>query len=260
MDKAKVLNKKTPGSPPVMPQPSATVEEANYLPILIAVFVIFITLVLFIIYKRKKSSRRGILITGLCDSGKTLLYTRLVHDRFVLTQTSIKENIDEYAINGKSVKIVDIPGHERLRGQFLDLHKSTTRGLIYVIDSQNVQKDIKDVAEFFYNILTDPVIYSNSPAILILCNKQDQPLVKNSKAIKTLLEKELNTLKLTKSSQLESLDANAKSANVLLGEEDEAFTFAAMSQYKIDFADAYATNDDKECNIVDVEKWLAQIV
>lgn len=46
-----------------------------------------------------------------------------------------------------SVRIVDIPGHERLRGKFFDDYKSSTRGLVFVLDSTTVHKDVRDVAE-----------------------------------------------------------------------------------------------------------------
>lgn len=62
----------------------------------------FISLVLIAIYKRRKSSRQGILLTGLCDSGKTLIYSQLVHNKHVQTHTSIKENIGNYIHNNVS--------------------------------------------------------------------------------------------------------------------------------------------------------------
>lgn len=89
------------------------------------------------------------------------------------------------------LRVIDIPGHERLRYKYFDEYKSTARAVAYVIDSVTIQKDIRDVAEFLYNVLTDPVILSNSIPIIIVCNKQDLPLAKGCNAIKTILEKEL---------------------------------------------------------------------
>jgi signal recognition particle receptor subunit beta len=45
------------------------------------------------------------------------------------------------------LRIVDIPGHERLRGKFFDEYKQAAKGIVYIIDSVTVQKDIRDVAE-----------------------------------------------------------------------------------------------------------------
>lgn len=73
-----------------------------------------------------------------------------MHNEARETFTSIAENIGEYAIesSGSMLRIIDIPGHERLRGRFYDQYKTTTKGLIFVIDSITVQKDIRDVAEY----------------------------------------------------------------------------------------------------------------
>lgn len=89
------------------------------------------------------------------------------------------------------LQIIDIPGHERLRYKYFDQYKNTTKIVAYVIDSITIQKEIRDVAEFLYNILTDPVILKNSTRIIIICNKQDLPLAKRCNAIKSILEREL---------------------------------------------------------------------
>ncbi|CAB0008962.1 unnamed protein product [Nesidiocoris tenuis] len=146
----------------------------------------------YLIYKRVKGSKRGILLTGICGGGKTLIYSRLVLDAFKNTYTSIKENVSEYITDGgSSVQLVAIPGHERLREKFFAQYVEHARGIIYVIDSVTVQKEIKDVAEFLYNILTDPKTLSNCNKMLIFCNKHDKPTAKGAGIIKTLLEKEL---------------------------------------------------------------------
>jgi hypothetical protein len=45
------------------------------------------------------------------------------------------------------LRVIDIPGYERLRVKFFDEYKGVTRGIVYVIDSVTFQKDIRDVAE-----------------------------------------------------------------------------------------------------------------
>lgn len=44
-------------------------------------------------------------------------------------------------------RLVDIPGHERLRGRFVDEYKNSARGAVFVVDSLTLQKDVRDVAE-----------------------------------------------------------------------------------------------------------------
>lgn len=58
--------------------------------------------VVFALYKRRKGSRRAVLITGLCDSGKTLIFSQLLHNKYVETFTSIKENIGDYILKNVS--------------------------------------------------------------------------------------------------------------------------------------------------------------
>lgn len=43
---------------------------------------------------------------------------------------------------------MDVPGHERLRGRFVDEYKNQARGAVFVVDSVTLQKDVRDVAEY----------------------------------------------------------------------------------------------------------------
>lgn len=108
---------------------------------------------LYFLWKKKSPKRTDLLLTGLCESGKTLIFTQLLHKEVRETFTSIAENIGEYAIEGSGavLRVIDIPGHERLRGRFFDQYKTTAKGLIFVVDSVTVQKDVRDVAEYVSN-------------------------------------------------------------------------------------------------------------
>lgn len=46
------------------------------------------------------------------------------------------------------------------------------RAIVFVVDSSIFQKEVKDVAEFLYSLLTDSVVMQNAPNMLIACNKQ----------------------------------------------------------------------------------------
>ncbi|KAJ8964853.1 hypothetical protein NQ314_004571 [Rhamnusium bicolor] len=231
-------------------------EGTDFTQIFISIFVLVITLVLFILYKRRKSSRQGILLTGLCDSGKTLIYSQLIYNKNVQTHTSIKENIGSYLNTNDTLKIVDIPGHERLRDKFFEQYKGIAKGIVFVVDSLTLQQDIRDAAEFLYNILVDPVVLSNCPSLLILCNKQDQTFAKGGTAVKSIFEKELNTLRITKSKQLDSVDPKVKKA-AMLGNPDEDFDFAAL-RVKVDIAESYAYHKNGSADIEGLKKWLAR--
>lgn len=47
-----------------------------------------------------------------------------------------------------------------------------SRAIVFVVDSAIFQKEVRDVAEFLYILLTDTVICRNAPALLVACNKQ----------------------------------------------------------------------------------------
>ncbi len=63
--------------------------------------------------------------------------------------------------------------------------------VVYLIDSTNIQKLIKYVAEYLYNLMTDACLAKNRTPFLILCNKQDLPNAKTAVAIEKMLETEL---------------------------------------------------------------------
>lgn len=44
---------------------------------------------------------------------------------------------------------------------------------------------------YLYTILSDPIVSSNQPRVLILCNKQDHALAKGPQVIQSILEKEM---------------------------------------------------------------------
>ncbi|XP_039277221.1 LOW QUALITY PROTEIN: signal recognition particle receptor subunit beta [Nilaparvata lugens] len=198
--------------------------------------------VFFAIWKRSRSVKNCILITGLCDSGKTLIYSHLLHSKYVGTHTSIKENIGDYVVKNRALRLIDIPGHERLRGRYIDAYKGLARGVIFVVDSVTLQKEIRDAAEFLYTLLLDPVLLKAKPQLLILCNKQDQTMAKAANVVKSLLEKELNVLKVTKTNQLTSIEGSSNTA--YLGSAGKDFDFT-QSTIPVDFAECCAFRKDE---------------
>lgn len=49
---------------------------------------------------------------------------------------------------------------------------SPTRAIVFVVDSAAFQREVKDVAEFLYQVLIDSMGLKNTPSFLIACNKQ----------------------------------------------------------------------------------------
>ncbi|CAG9808106.1 unnamed protein product [Chironomus riparius] len=218
-------------------------SDINFMPIFYALAVVIITLIVIYLIKKRAPKRTDLLLAGLCDSGKTLLYSLILNGNEVETFTSLKENCGLLNLeNSKTLRLVDLPGHERLRLRLLDNYKNTTKAIIYVVDSSTVQKDIKDVADFLYTLLADKAL--SSTAVLILCNKQDETMAKGVQAIESLLEKEINLIRKTRTNQLQSVD-NSSDTSVFLGRNDKDFDFTQISQ-KIRFAESSAKNNKIE--------------
>lgn len=224
---------------------------------LLSVIVLIFTLLFWWFISRRRHLRRSILLTGLSDSGKTLLFVRLVYSQFRHTFTSMKENVEEYMTSNKTFNIVDLPGQERLRNKFFDQYKSNAKAIVYVVDSVTIQKEIRDVAEYLYTILSDASIQSNSPSLLILCSKQDQPSAKGAQLIKTLLEKEINLVRVTKSSQLQSV-APSQNRTTYIGKSGKDFEFSHLNS-KVDFAECSLVGDDEETEIKALQDWISKL-
>ncbi|RZF44663.1 hypothetical protein LSTR_LSTR000615 [Laodelphax striatellus] len=233
--------------------------DSQFYGIVVAVIAILISIVFFAIWKRSKSVKNCILLTGLCDSGKTLIYSHLLHNKFVATHTSIKENVGDYFIKNRCLRLIDIPGHERLRGRYIDTYKGLARGVVFVIDSVTLQKEIRDAAEFLYTLLLDPVLLKAKPQLLILCNKQDQTMAKGANVVKSLLEKELNVLKVTKTNQLTSIEGSSNTA--YLGSAGKDFDFS-QSTIPVEFAEccAFRKDENTEPELKSIPKWLESFV
>ena len=59
------------------------------------------------------------------------------------------------------VSLVDVPGNDRVRGETVDMFGGSARGLVFVVDSNTVSKQIRDVAEYLHFLLTNKNIMHN---------------------------------------------------------------------------------------------------
>lgn len=67
--------------------------------------------------------------------------------------------------------LIDIMSWSHIFSSSLSLAR-LSRAIVFVVDSAIFQKEVRDVAEFLYVLLTDTVICRNAPALLVACNKQ----------------------------------------------------------------------------------------
>ncbi|XP_043219718.1 signal recognition particle receptor subunit beta-like [Amphibalanus amphitrite] len=243
------------GAPPPTPALPTTGSSSPSMGVIIAIIAVVVSTILLFLLLKKRVQQRSVLFLGLCDSGKTLLLSHIGYNTYKNTQTSIKPNEATYSPDGKRrLELVDIPGHERLRQTALDRYKAGTRGLLFVVDSTTVQKQLKDVAEYLYTVLTDPAVAALRPPLLVLCNKQDQMQAKGASLIRTQLEREINTLRWTKSSSLQGTDDSSTTAT--LGREGEDFEFSHLRQ-PVEFVEgSCGANEDDEPSLEAVTEWL----
>uniref|UniRef100_A0A3P9K2L7 Signal recognition particle receptor subunit beta n=1 Tax=Oryzias latipes TaxID=8090 RepID=A0A3P9K2L7_ORYLA len=231
--------------------------------VVVALAAIIITCVFLKYFLTSKTVRSAVLLVGLCDSGKTLLFSRLVSGKFKRTQTSITDSSAPYKAKsdkGTTWTLIDLPGHDSLRTQYLEKFKSAARAIVFVVDSAIFQKEVRDVAEFLYVLLTDSVICRNTPTLLVACNKQDITMAKSAKLIQQQLEKELNTLRVTRSAALGSQDGSV-GGSVFLGKKGKDFEFSQLPM-RVEFLECSALSnkaEEGEADIKSLEKSLAKL-
>ncbi|KAI7879091.1 P-loop containing nucleoside triphosphate hydrolase protein [Lichtheimia hyalospora FSU 10163] len=191
---------------------------------IVAVVLVVLALIVSLVLKQK-SSRNTILLLGIPDAGKTALYTRLRFDKFVATVTSMKENEGSVTLVDKTFDLVDVPGHERVRLRYTDF-LPVTRGIVFVLDSTTVARQVREVAEYLYDILSDRKVQQQSTRILIACNKADMIIALPREKIIQRLESEINRLRSTRTAAVEKQASDDQDEHdVYLGFEGEDFHF-----------------------------------
>ncbi|KAJ1979759.1 hypothetical protein H4R33_005642 [Dimargaris cristalligena] len=210
---------------------------------LILALLILVASIAFLVLRQRistRSSGNDFLILGISDAGKTALLTKLEFGRILPTHTSMESNqfasprsssTDNAHTGTNAVRFVDIPGHFRLRPQYQD-QLASARGLVFVLDSAQLARNVRDVAMALYDVLVHPAIGAarSPPPILVLCNKVDLFTAAPVATVKKMLETEMNRLRTTRSAALESHesegDADASSgAAEYLGFEGQDFKF-----------------------------------
>ncbi|XP_060078330.1 signal recognition particle receptor subunit beta-like [Ylistrum balloti] len=236
-------------------------QDTAVLGILVAVAVVFLTIVILLFVSRKGNARHSVLLLGTCDAGKTLLFSRLVKDirDDVMTVTSMDTNIGNYKVKtkNKSLRIVDVPGHERLRMQYFDKHKHMARGVVFVVDSGTLMKEVKEVAEYLYTCLSDSVISNSTVPVLVACTKSDLTLKKGKDVIKKNLAAEMSIMRVTRSAALQQLEGPAANNNTFLGKRNKDFAFEDLKPLKVDFASCSAQTDNMDLS--ELESWLEKL-
>ncbi|EFO21392.1 hypothetical protein LOAG_07098 [Loa loa] len=231
-----------------------------------AAFVVVFISILAYILNRKITRGNTVLIVGLSDSGKTMLFSKLINPKYSpKTYTSLKENRceDVSITNDTLVTLIDFPGSERLRkqlfGNYLQKNRGSLKGIIFVLDSSTFSKKSRDVAAFLYDVLHES---EKKIPILVACNKQNCPLAKSSQAVRTALEREFGYINGSREAALDSTDGTASKR--ALTSTGKNFRWDDLPTPRLDFIECFVkeTNEngnDKQCEIGAIQTWIAAL-
>eukprot|EP00435_Cladocopium_sp_Y103_P040529 s2202_g11.t1 len=176
---------------------------------------------------RSRRSRGNVtLMLGQCGSGKTATFFRLRDGEEVQTVSSLQLQRDSFPIKAgenpdqqlSSVEVIDFPGHLRMRGKANDMLPEA-RCIIYLVDSDDKPKLKDDVAEHFYELLTNRDMLELHTPILIACNKSDLSTARSEKFIVEEIEREIEQMRVSRGATLEGQDQ----ADSYLGIDGEKF-------------------------------------
>ncbi|MBA0826792.1 hypothetical protein Goarm_011613 [Gossypium armourianum] len=195
-----------------------------------AIAVLFIsTLLLFSIRLFKGTKSNTIVLTGLSGSGKTVLFYVLRDgSSHQGTVTSMEPNEGTFVLNSesnkkgkiKSVHLVDVPGHSRLRPK-LDEFLPQAAGIVFVVDAVEFLPSCPSVSEYLYDILTKASVVKKKIPVLICCNKSDKVTAHTKEFIRKQIEKEIEKLRASRS----AISAADISNDFTLGVSGEVFSF-----------------------------------
>ncbi|KAI9598070.1 signal recognition particle receptor beta subunit-domain-containing protein [Syncephalis fuscata] len=223
--------------------------------------------VVLAIGRSKQRRADAILLLGICSSGKTNMLARLASNTWVDTHTSLKENTMLVHLpqsddqEQKAISVIDVPGHEKLRYQ---LHHFTpiAKAVVFVIDAARLGKEIRNVAEYLYDILCDQHLIEREVPILLACHKSDLATAYAPARCRSMLEAEIDRIRVTRIAAVDSQLADTTSmgsssaADQYLGYEGEPFQFDHLPQ-PVDQV-ACSSQDDSQ-GLESVRAWMADI-
>ena len=120
----------------------------------VVVLLVVIWIVVRLFGGASRSSGSSVLFVGPCDAGKTTLLLQLrdgtTHQGTVASMVMNEANVKVRGDmpNARPIRIVDIPGHPRLRNRLLDEQANSARGVVFLVDSVDFMPKKSEVAEY----------------------------------------------------------------------------------------------------------------
>lgn len=172
--------------------------------------------------KRKGSS---VVLVGPVNSGKTTLFYQLKNGERPELVASMQENGALCSVNGKAVRILDIPGHHSFRNK-LESSLREAAGVVFLIDAVEITPNKVEAADMLYEVLINPIVQKQRLPVLIACNKADLEEEAHSvDFIRKTLEKQLDAMRKTKTA---AIGKDAASQAPALGALDRPFSLQGL--------------------------------
>lgn len=231
--------------------------------VLVGVVVVLISLIAAIIIIKKKpgkkvttvlgKSRTNVLFIGLCGSGKTTMLMRMLRGGALTedipeTMMSMRPNQVKITLpgeSGKTAKVVDFPGHRRLREDLLGAVEEA-KAIVCVVDSVTINDDKEGgsaVADLLSDVVRAPV-FKGVKGVLIACTKRDEITSFSAKAVRKLLEQEIARQVATQAASVGSIgNKNTISSTEFAVDEAGKFSFD-FCDVPFTFANVCSKSDD----------------
>ncbi|KAF5369196.1 hypothetical protein D9615_009974 [Tricholomella constricta] len=157
--------------------PAALLSTQNIALLSFLVSLLIVAIIAFSSKRRSKLRGNTLLLVGPPDAGKTAILSRLVYGQALQTHTSLQANSSIVALSTpqKNIRVVDIPGHPRIRDQFRE-HLDDAKVIAFMVDVSTVSRNGAVVAEHLHNILHTLSSLPPSqtlPTVIILAHKCD---------------------------------------------------------------------------------------
>ncbi|KAF8557282.1 hypothetical protein OG21DRAFT_1505501 [Imleria badia] len=258
-----------------------SISTANFALLSLAIALFFVVV---ISYTRGKSKSRGnaLLLVGPPDSGKTAILSNLAYHQTLPSHTSLQTNSVQMTLSAtKTLRVIDVPGHPRIRDQFRE-HLKDAQAVAFVVDCSTISRNGSVVAEHLHYVLhaiTSLPPTQSTPTLLILAHKTDLLKVgasSNSTSevaitrVRTILERELEKRRASQSGGvgMESLGAEGEGTEMggleCSGAAGGAFKFGEWEGGDVDFVSTWVkvgeTKEESGADGLDEFKdWLSQL-
>ncbi|KAL1757190.1 signal recognition particle receptor beta subunit-domain-containing protein [Schizophyllum commune] len=165
----------------------------------LAVAILLVSVLVLFTKRRSATKGNALLLVGPPDAGKSAILSALVYKHTLPTHASLQTNSAFATLPNlkQPLRIIDVPGHPRVRDQFR-AHLPEARAVAFVVDASTVSRNGARVAEHLHTLLRALSHLPPSqptPALAILAHKSDllkagAPALAASR-VRTVLEREL---------------------------------------------------------------------